>query len=33
MGKDGKYIQNDQKLTVEVQKNVGMMMSHYANEY
>ncbi len=33
MGKNGKYIENDQKITVEVTKNVGMMVSHYANEY
>jgi hypothetical protein len=33
MDKSGKYIENDQKVTVEVTKNVGMMVSHYANEY
>lgn len=33
MGKNGKYIENDQKLVVEVTKNVGMLMAHYASEY
>lgn len=30
---NGKFITNDQKVNIEVKKNVGMLMMHYANEY
>ncbi len=31
--KQGKTIQNDQKVNIEVMKNVGMLMTHYDSEY
>ena len=31
--KNGTFITNDQKVTIEVKKNVGMLMMHYASEY
>lgn len=33
MDKTGKPVQSEQNLNIEVMKNVGMLMSHYENEY